>query len=98
MQSLRWIDRTQPQSLMTATIVMYVNAVYGVIFSLQSAHFPWGVALVVGPVIAGLGIANEKKWGYWFAVALSAFAVAITIHFFSFGAIVNLLFWVALLA
>ena len=97
MQSLRWIDRTQPQTLMMATIVLYVNAVYGVIFTL-AGNYLLGLVLVAGPVAAGLGIANEKKWGYWLGVGLSGLAVVYTVWFFSFGSLINLLFWGALLA
>jgi hypothetical protein len=83
---------------MTATIVMYINAVFGAIFSLQGGHFLWGLVLVVGPVAAGLGIANEKKWGYWLGVVLTAVTLAYIILYPSFGGIINLLFYGALLA
>jgi hypothetical protein len=97
MQSLRWIDRTQPQTLMIATIIMYINAVLGIIYNQETA-FPIGTILVLGPVAAGLGIANEKKWGYWLGVVLTALMVVYIIHYFSFGAIISLLFYGALLA
>jgi hypothetical protein len=98
MQSLRWIDRTQPQTLMIATIIMYINAVLGIIYGQELALFPLGAILVLGPVAAGLGIANEKKWGYWLGVALTGAMLAFIILSFSFGAIISLLFYGALLA
>lgn len=97
MQSLRWIDRTQPQTLMMATIIMYINAALGIIYG-QELVFPIGTVLVLGPVAAGLGIANEKKWGYWLGVVLTALMLAYIIFYFSFGAIISLLFYAALLA
>jgi hypothetical protein len=29
MPSNRWVDRTQPQTLMMATVLMYINACFG---------------------------------------------------------------------
>jgi hypothetical protein len=98
MAQLNWVDRTQPQTLMTATILMYFNAFFGIIYGLEFALFPLGAVLVLGQVAAGLGIANEKKLAYWFGVALVAFWVAfIVLHFSVFG-VINLMIYGALLA
>jgi hypothetical protein len=99
--SLRWVDRSQPQTLMSATILLYINAVLGVISGeLWSSYygFPLGAVLVLGQGIAGLGIANEKKWGYWLGVALVAVWVAFLVKYFAFVNIITLLFYIALLA
>ena len=99
--SLRWVDRSQPQTLMSATILLYINAVLGLIGGeLWSLWYgvPIGAVLVLGQGAAGLGIANEKKWGYWLGVSLTAFWVAFLIHYFSFVFIISLLFYIALLA
>ncbi|HET6916858.1 MAG TPA: hypothetical protein VFH56_12280 [Acidimicrobiales bacterium] len=98
MPSNRWLDRTQPQTLMMATILMYTNAVLGLIDGFVSVLFPVGLVIVVGQVPAGWGVANEKKWGYWLAVVLASAQVAVTVLYFSFAAILNLAFFVALLA
>jgi hypothetical protein len=98
---LRWIDRTQPQTLMTATILLYINAVFGLLYGqLWSTFygFPLGAVLVLGQAASGLGIANEKKWGYWLGVALTVVWVAFLIHYFAFVSILNLIFYIALLA
>ncbi|HVA76207.1 MAG TPA: hypothetical protein VNF71_16765 [Acidimicrobiales bacterium] len=97
MPANRWLDRTQPQTLMMATILMYVNAALGVIDGEVSA-VPIGTVLVVGQVAAGWGIANEKKWGYWLGVVLAAVQLAFIVLYFSFGAVLNLAFFAALLA
>ncbi|HET6965835.1 MAG TPA: hypothetical protein VFH58_13755 [Acidimicrobiales bacterium] len=96
--SLRWIDRSQPQTLMSATILLYINAVFGLIFSGLVTRFPIGTFLVLGQAVAGLGIANEKKWGYWLGVAMAALWVAFLVLYFSFGIIISVLFYIALLA
>jgi hypothetical protein len=91
--SLRWVDRSQPQTLMMATMILYINAVLSLL-----GGFGLGLILVIGQVAAGLGIANEKKWGYWLGVGLTALIVAFLIYFFSFVSIINLIFYIALLA
>jgi hypothetical protein len=98
MPTLRWVDKTQPQTLMMATILMYINAAFGVIDFQFLAVPPLGLILVVGQAAAALGIANEKKWAYWFAVVLVALWLAFIVVHFSFVAIVSLLIYGALLA
>jgi hypothetical protein len=98
MQLNRWVDKSQPQTLMMATILMYINAVLGIIYGQEFALFPVGAILILGPVAAGLGIANEKKWGYWLGVVLTALMVAFIVFSFSVGAIISLLFYAVLLA
>jgi hypothetical protein len=97
MPSNRWLDRTQPQTLMMATVVMYINAVFGLIDG-QAFRFPIGTVLTLGPVAAGWGIANEKKWGYWLGVVLALLDVAFILLYFSVGALLNLIFYGALVA
>jgi hypothetical protein len=97
MPSNRWLDRTQPQTLMIATIIMYVNAALGVLYGAE-LNFPIGTVLVLGPVVAGWGIANEKKWGYWLGIALAVLQVVFLLLYFSPGALLNLVFYGALVA
>jgi hypothetical protein len=97
MPSNRWVDRTQPQTLMMATVLMYINSVFGVIDG-ELLAFPLGTLLVVGPVAAGWGIANEKKWGYWLGLSLAVLQVLFLLFYFSAGAVLTLIFYVALVA
>jgi hypothetical protein len=97
MPSNRWVDRTQPQTLMMATVLMYVNAALDLLLSI-GAFSVIGLFLIVGQVGAGWGIANEKKWGYWLGVALAVLLVVFTVLHLSFGSIVSLIFYAALLA
>ncbi len=99
MRANRWVDQTQPQTLVIATIVMYINAVLGLITGRFLILSGVGVVLVVlGPVAAGWGIANEKNWGYWLGVVLTAITVALLVVSFGLGGVILLLFYVALLA
>jgi hypothetical protein len=95
MPSNKWLDRTQPQTLMMATLLMYINSVFGLIDG-QLLAIPIGTILVVGPVAAGWGIANEKKWGYWLGLALALLELAFILLYFSIGALLNLIFYAAL--
>ena len=95
---LKWVDRSQPQTLMSATILLYLNAALGILFTSSFVFTPIGAVLVLGQVAAALGIANEKKWGYWLGIALAALWVAFLVLYASFGAVLTLLVYIALLA
>lgn len=96
MPSNKWLDRTQPQTLVTATIILYINAALGLLTSFGGGSI--FALLLLASVGAGWGIANEKKWGYWLAVGLTALDVLLTFAAFSGAALINLLFYIALLA
>jgi hypothetical protein len=85
---------------MMATILMYINAAFALLEMLAGGYIllPFLFVLVVGPVAAGWGIANEKKWGYWLGLVLAVVAVAWIVVHFSAGSILNLLFYGALVA
>jgi hypothetical protein len=74
----RWVDPSQPQTLQFACWLLYANAVVG--FLLASSIFLiggplFGLAGLAGCVLAGYGIANERRWGYFLAVTLAAVEV-----------------------
>jgi hypothetical protein len=95
MANMKWLDRTQPQTLVMATIVLYINAALGLLTGLGGGSI-FALLLLVS-VLGGWGIANEKKWGYWLAVILTAFDVLLTVVAFSGAGLINLIFYVALL-
>ena len=98
MPANKWLDRTQPQTLQIATMIMYINAVFDLIGGVAFVLFPVGAILTVGSVLAGLGIANEKKAGYWLAVVV-AFLPLVLVATGRFGAsLITLLFEIALIA
>ena len=73
METRRWTNPTQPQTLQIAVFLLYINAVFGVLFG--EIFSPIGLVLVVAQAAAGLGIANERKWGYWLGVAAATFGL-----------------------
>jgi hypothetical protein len=71
METRRWTNPTQPQTLQIAVFLLYIEAVFGVLFGQVFFLFPVGLLLVAGQAASGFGIANERKWGYWLAVAIA---------------------------
>ncbi|HTW97844.1 MAG TPA: hypothetical protein VMD59_03650 [Acidimicrobiales bacterium] len=75
----KWWPTSVPQTLQSAVLLLYLNAaislIVGLAFGGLSPRF--GLALVVGDVAGGYGIANEKKWGYTLAVAVGVIAVGL---------------------
>ena len=66
MNETRWIDRSQPERLQQATMMLYVTAAFDVVSALFSASALTLVFLILAAVkvAGGFGIANEKKIGY----------------------------------
>ena len=77
METRRWTNPSQPQTLYIATFLLYINAFFGLVFSLFAGGGIDGFALllIVGEVAAAFGIANERKWGYYLAVAMATLAL-----------------------
>jgi hypothetical protein len=108
MANTKWLDRTQPQTLYMATMLLYFNAALSLIFggTMYSVkifgvpHFSLliGLLLIVGEVASGWGIANEKKWGYMVAIVCTVLLLAETISYFAASSLITLIFQIALLA
>ncbi len=77
----RWFDRSQPQTLQIATWLLYLNAFFDLInflgrdgalgYARVVKGFPGtvvGLAMIVACVAGGFLMANERKVGYYLAV------------------------------
>ena len=107
METRRWTNPSQPQTLQIAVFLRYIDAVFGLLFGAFTS--PVGLLIVAGSAAAGFGIANERRWGYLVAVAIAVLGLLPYVWLlfrdtgdffdlmFSLGAI-NLMFAVALLA
>lgn len=71
MESRRWINQSQPQTLYIAVFLLYVNAVFSFFDMIAYGLDPVWLALIVGGAAAGYGIANERKWGYYLGIAMA---------------------------
>ena len=106
METRRWTNPSQPQTLQIAVFLLYANAVLGLL--LGNILFAYGILIGFASVIAfgagGFGIANERKWGYSLAVAVSVLSVVALIALIGLfdvlrsGAVLTLMFDVALVA
>jgi hypothetical protein len=93
----QWTNPSQPQTLQVAVFLLYINAVFGVLFGGLGSIY--GLMIVAGGVAGGLGIAQEKRWGYGvaLAVALLPFVLIIAGKALVTG-VIGLMFDIALVA
>ncbi|MCU1448643.1 MAG: hypothetical protein JWP02_813 [Acidimicrobiales bacterium] len=99
MESRRWVNQTQPQTLQIAVFLLYLNGIFTLLFG--GLFYGLGLLFIVGSVAAGYGIANEHKWGYGLGVGMAVLPfILIIVNRTSplSGGILNLLFEVALVA
>jgi hypothetical protein len=74
MQFTRWTNPSLPQTLQIGMFFLYIDAVFGLL-GLNGPVGLLGLLFIVGSALAGLGIANEYKWGWKLGVAISALAL-----------------------
>jgi hypothetical protein len=71
METRRWLNQSQPQTLVIAVMLLYLDAVF---IALSGGIFSGlGLVIIVGSVAAGYGIANERKWGYFLGIGIAVF-------------------------
>jgi hypothetical protein len=62
----RFVNRTQPQTLFMACLLLYINAAFDLLFGgFLITYLVVAIAMAAG----AYGIANDKKWGYMLGVA-----------------------------
>jgi hypothetical protein len=84
----RWFNQGHPQTLQTATILLYLEGVLGL---LGLGNIYGGVLVCVGMGVGAFGIANDKKWGYGIAVTAAVIDVALILLIWGVGpALTNL--------
>ena len=102
MQTRRWLNPTQPQTLQIAVFLLYINAVFIVLTFLRTGWLPF-LIIAGGGVGAGYGIANERKWGYGLGIVMSFLPFALRAYYGGLGNILttdalSLMFEIALVA
>ena len=60
-----------------AVFLLYFNAFFALLFEPVASLY--GVAIIVGGVAAGFGIANERKWGYALGIGVAALPLALVL-------------------
>ena len=79
MNNYRFLNSSQPQTLVNATLLCYFEAVFSLI---DSGGFLPLVAIAIGLAAGGFGIANEKKWGYGVALIVAVLRVLLWLAIF----------------
>jgi hypothetical protein len=92
----KFVNQFQPQTLVIATVLLYINAVFDFL-----SFWPLLMLIAVALAAGGYGIANEKRWGYSLAVVVAVLRVALLLIFagtevLEFPLILTLLFDAAL--
>lgn len=89
METTRWTNPGQPQTLQSSVILLYINAAFSIIFGGLSGI---GLLLGIGRIAAGWGCANERRWGYQLAVAMAVLPFIVLFAVESVGDIADNLF------
>jgi hypothetical protein len=108
-ETQRWVNQSQPQTLVIATWLLYVNAVFSVLDVLRGGNVLRAGLLVTlyyairigGGVMGGYGIANEKKWGYYLGIAAAVAPFVLRLLVFGnpfVGDLIGMAFEIALVA
>jgi hypothetical protein len=74
-QTRRWFDPRQPQTLQIATMMLYFHAAFSIL-DLISGRAPLLLPALAGAVGAS-GMANERKWGYQVATIAAVARLAL---------------------
>jgi hypothetical protein len=104
----RWFDRSLPQTLQSAVILLYIHVVFAILYGTYS-YFPWGLLITLLSFFGAFGMANEKKAGYYcgLAAAFMPFFLRLIVwrgedidfvDRITGGNLINLIFEVALVA
>lgn len=107
METRRWTNPSQPQTLYLASVLLYIDAAFLLLGLLIGGGIGLiGLALLAGAIGAGFGIANEKKWGYYLGVLVATVGLLPYLFvlwgdpgaLFNITFLINLVFPVALFA
>lgn len=75
METRRWTNPSQPQTLQIAVFLLYANAVLALLFG----SAPILLIAAIAGAFGAYGIANSRRWGYQLGVASSAIEVILLV-------------------
>ena len=101
--SNQFFNQNLPQTLVIGQLLCYVAAFMDVIDGAVATSRGLALVIIFGLFLGGLGIANERKWGYFLAVGASGLEVVMYIivfrgDVFRFDVLISFLFNIALFA
>ena len=99
MDTQRWINQAHPQTLLFATFLLYFDAFFAALnLLLGGGASLLGLLIAGSSVAAGFGIANDRNWGYYLGVGVSAIGLLLLLVFTGLGNFLGLMFAVAQVA
>jgi hypothetical protein len=106
MESRRWWNPSQPQTLQIAMFLLYTNAAFALFDLLRYMGRLTTIGLLLvfarmAGVAAAYGIANEQKWAYGLGTGIAALPLVLRIAFYGnplLGNPISLMFEIALIA
>jgi hypothetical protein len=83
METRRWVNQNQPQTLYMGTILLYLHVGLSLLFGRSLLFFfgPLGLLLLAALVAGAYGIANDQRWGWRLAVAITGLQLGILGYF-----------------
>lgn len=81
MDTRRWVNPQQPQTLYIAQLLMYFQGGLSLVFALLGARAlgVYTLTIALGKVMAAFGIANERRWGYRLGVFVAVVPVGLLV-------------------
>jgi hypothetical protein len=73
----RWFNPSQPQTLVIATWLLYIDGVLGLLGFFSGN--PLALISGLASAAAAFGIANEQKWGYGLGIAVSVLELVLLV-------------------
>jgi len=102
MASRRFLNPAQPQTLVIAVYLLYMNSAFLLFDLLRLGVFPLlFIGLIIAGIVAGYGVANEFKWAYGLALAVAFLPFALRMYYTGSPfdtPILTLMFEIALIA
>ena len=86
MQARSWLNRLHPQTLLSATMLLYIEG----LFNLVRGPFLAMVGAAMFP--AAWGIANDRRWGWRLGIGAAALNVIIPIRWYGLDSPLTLAF------
>ena len=81
MREIKLLDRTQPQTLVIGSLLLYLNAGFALLTMLFGGLSLLSFLLVIAlPVGGAYGVANSKRVGYYVALAATGLQVLFVVY------------------
>ncbi len=102
--SNQFFNQSMPQTLVSAQLLCYISVFFAIINGgVVATTYGASILIIIGLLLGGLGIANERKYGYLVAVGASGLQVLMYLlvfgtDVFRFQVLLSFAFAVALFA